>query len=35
MKPVLLALVVISALTVGVIAEQNEERVVVKKPYDG
>jgi len=34
MKPVLLAVVAISALTVGVIAQQNEERVVIKKPYD-
>ena len=34
MKPALLAVVAISALTVGVIAQQNEERVVIKKPYD-
>jgi Phosphate-induced protein 1 conserved region len=34
MKPILFALVAASALTIGVIAQGNEESVVVKKPYD-
>jgi hypothetical protein len=34
MKPILFALVAASALTIGIIAESNEESVVVKKPYD-
>jgi hypothetical protein len=34
MKTILFALVAASALTIGVIAQSNEESVVVKKPYD-